>query len=73
MEFEVGIYNSIVRTEIRINGNDWKNQMGISSEYENVLYFPVRANSKEHAKQIVEKEWPSKSGFVIDCIILVGD
>lgn len=73
MEYEVGLYNSLVRTEIRINGNDWNNMMGISSEYENVLYFPVRANSKEHVKQLVENEWPSKSGFVIDCIMLVGD
>ena len=73
MEFEVGIYNSIVRTEVRSNGNNWNDQMGISSDYENVLYFPIRAESEQDARQIAEQQWPSKSGFVIDCIILIGD
>tara|TARA_R100001463_G_scaffold89748_1_gene144471 strand:+ start:595 stop:822 length:228 start_codon:yes stop_codon:yes gene_type:complete len=72
-DYEAGVYNSFVREAVRQNGEEWNNQMGISSDYENVLYFPIRAESEQHARQIAEKEWPEKSGFVIDCIILIGD
>ena len=38
--YEVGIYNKVVREKIR-SGEDWNNDLGISSDFENVLYFDI--------------------------------
>ena len=69
--YEVGIYNKIVREKIR-SGEEWNNDLGISDEFENVLYFDiVNAASIEEVEQRVEKQFPSKLGFVLDFIRLV--
>ena len=69
--YEVGIYNKIVREKIR-SGEEWNNDLGISSDFENVLYFDiVNAASIEEVEQRVEKQFPSKLGFVLDFIRLV--
>ena len=69
--YEVGIYNKIVREKIR-SGEEWNNDLGISNEFENVLYFDiVNAASIEEVEQRVEKQFPSKLGFVLDFIRLV--
>ena len=69
--YEVGIYNKIVRQKIR-SGEEWNNDLGISDEFENVLYFDiVNAASIEEVEQRVEKQFPSKLGFVLDFIRLV--
>ena len=69
--YEVGIYNKVVREKIR-SGEDWDDDLGISSDFENVLYFDiVNAASIEEVEQRVEKQFPSKFGFVLDFIRLV--
>mgnify|MGYP003112402767 FL=1 len=69
--YEVGIYNKVVREKIR-SGEGWNNDLGISSDFENVLYFDiVNAASIEEVQQRVEKQFPSKLGFVLDFIRLV--
>jgi hypothetical protein len=70
-DYEVGVYNKIVREKIR-SGEDWNNDLGISDEFENVLYFDIiNAASIEEVEQRVEKQFPSKLGFVLDFILLV--
>jgi len=67
-DYEVGVYN---REKIR-SGEDWNNDLGISDEFENVLYFDIiNAASIEEVEQRVEKQFPSKLGFVLDFILLV--
>ena len=69
--YEVGVYNKVVREKIR-SGEDWNNDLGISSDFENVLYFDiVNAASIEEVEQRVEKQFPSKLGFVLDFIRLI--
>ena len=69
--YEVGIYNKVVREKIR-SGEDWNNNLGISSDFENVLYFDiVNAASIEEVERRVEKQFPSKLGFVLDFIRLI--
>ncbi len=69
--YEVGIYNKVVREKIR-SGEDWNNDLGISSDFENVLYFDiVNAASIEEVERRVEKQFPSKLGFVLDFIRLI--
>ena len=69
--YEVGIYNKVVREKIR-SGEEWNNDLGISSDFENVLYFDiVNAASIEEVEQRVEKQFPSKLGFVLDFIRLI--
>jgi len=70
-DYEVGVYNKIVREKIR-SGEDWNNDLGISDEFENVLYFDIiNAASIEEVEQRVEKQFPSKLGFVLDFILLI--
>ncbi len=69
--YEVGIYNKVVREKIR-SGEDWNNDLAISSDFENVLYFDiVNAASIEEVERRVEKQFPSKLGFVLDFIRLI--
>jgi hypothetical protein len=69
--YEVGVYNKVVREKIR-SGEDWNNDLGISSDFENVLYFDiVNAASIEEVEQRVEKQFPSKLGFVLDFMRLI--
>jgi len=69
--YEVGIYNKVVREKIR-SGEGWNNDLGISSDFENVLYFDiVNAASIEEVQQRVEKQFPSKLGFVLDFMRLI--
>jgi len=69
--YAVGIYNKVVREKIR-SGEDWNNDLGISSDFENVLYFDiVNAASIEEVERRVEKQFPSKLGYVLDFIRLV--
>ncbi len=69
--YEVGVYNKVVREKIR-SGEDWNNDLGISSDFENVLYFDiVNAASIEEVERRVEKQFPSKLGFVLDFIRLI--
>ena len=69
--YEIGVYNKVVREKIR-SGEDWNNDLGISSDFENVLYFDiVNAASIEEVEQRVEKQFPSQLGFVLDFIRLI--
>lgn len=70
-DYEIGVYNTVVREKIR-SGEDWNNDLGISKDFENVLYFDIlNAASIEEVEQRVEKQFPSKLGFVLDYIRLV--
>ena len=70
-DYEIGVYNKNVRDAIR-GGEVWKNDMGISAEFENTLYFPIRnAASIEEVERRAAKSFPAKLGYVIECIMLV--
>ena len=68
MLFEVGVYNQRVRDCIR-GGDDWKNDLGISKAFEEVLYF----ESKAALNKALDKEFPATFGYIIECIIEVKD
>jgi|TARA_R100000458_G_C8020578_1_gene80500 hypothetical protein len=71
-DYEIGVYNSKVREAIR-NGDEWDEEdTGISADYENTLYFPVRnAASIEEVEKRAAKSFPSEKGYVVECIMLV--
>jgi len=70
-DYEVGIYNKTVRDTIR-GGDDWNNDMGISADFENTLYFPIRnAASLEEVQRRAEASFPASMGYVIEFIQLV--
>lgn len=72
MLFEVGVYNQRVRDCIR-GGDDWKNDLGISKAFEEVLYFEFTSKSKAALKKALDKEFPPTFGYIIECIIEVKD
>jgi len=70
-DYEVGVFNKVVREKIR-SGEDWKNDLGISEAFENVLYYDiVNAASIEEVERRVEKQFPKKLGYVLDFIRLI--
>ena len=70
-DYEIGVYNSKVREAIR-NGDEWDEDTGISADYENTLYFPVRnAASIEEVEKRAAKSFPLEKGYVVECIMLV--
>ena len=69
--YEVGVFNKAVREKIR-SGEDWNNELGISAEFENVLYYDiVNAASIEEVERRVEKQFPKELGYVLDFIRLI--
>jgi|TARA_R110002111_G_scaffold48602_2_gene86212 hypothetical protein len=69
--YEVGVFNKIVREKVR-SGEDWDNELGISAEFENVLYYDiVNAASIEEVERRVEKQFPKELGYVLDFIRLI--
>ena len=69
--YEVGVFNKAVREKIR-SGEDWNNELGISAEFENVLYYDiVNAASIEEVERRVAKHFPPSLGFVLDFIRLI--
>jgi hypothetical protein len=69
--YEVGVFNKAVREKIR-SGEDWNNELGISAEFENVLYYDIiNAASIEEVEQRVAKQFPPSLGFVLDFIRLI--
>ena len=69
--YSVGVFNKIAREKIR-SGEDWHNEMGISAEFENVLYYDVvNAASIEEVERRVEKQFPKELGYVLDFIRLI--
>ena len=69
-DYEVGIYNSRVRSVLR-SGEPWQDPT-ISKDYESVLYFPIcNSASIEETQRRVAKEWPPEQGFVLDYIKLI--
>tara|TARA_R100001377_G_C3194645_1_gene112123 strand:+ start:934 stop:1164 length:231 start_codon:yes stop_codon:yes gene_type:complete len=69
--YSVGVFNKAVREKIR-SGEDWHNEMGISAEFENVLYYDiVNAASIEEVERRVEKQFPKKLGYVLDFVRLI--
>lgn len=69
--YEVGVFNKIVREKVR-SGEDWNNELGISAEFENVLYYDiVNAASIEEVERRVEKQFPKELGYVLDFIRLI--
>ena len=71
-DYEIGVYNRKVRETIR-NGDEWNEDTGISANYENTLYFPIRnAASIEEVERRAAKSFPPEKGYVIDYIKLVG-
>ena len=70
-DYEIGIYNKIVREKIR-SGEEWNNDMGISAEYENVLYYDIEnAASIEEVERRVAVQFPPAMGFVLDFVRLI--
>ena len=70
-DYEIGVYNKVVREKIR-SGEDWNNDLGISAEYENVLYYDIKnAASIEEVERRVEKQFPKELGYVLDFIRLI--
>ena len=67
MLYEVGVYNKRVRDCIR-GGDDWKNDLGISKDFEEVLYFEFQAASIEEVERRVERDFPTALGYVLDYI-----
>ena len=68
--YEVGIYNSKVRSALR-TAEEWSDPT-ISKDYESVLYFPIRNSASiEETQRRVAKEWPPEQGFVLDFIRLI--
>ena len=72
MLYEVGVYNKRVRDCIR-GGDDWKNDLGISKDFEEVLYFEFQAASIEEVERRVERDFPTALGYVLDYIKTVKD
>lgn len=72
-DYEIGVYNKHVRETIR-SGDDWdEEQSGISKDFENVLYFPIRnASSILEVEERSARSFPPSQGYVIDYIRLVG-
>jgi len=71
-DYEIGVYNKKVRDTIR-GGDDWDETLGISSAFENTLYFPVRnAASIEEVERKAEASFPKSMGYVVEYIQLVG-
>jgi len=69
--YEVGVFNKAVRVKIR-SGEDWNNELGISAELENVLYYDiVNAARIEEVERRVEKQFPKELGYVLDFIRLI--
>jgi len=69
--YEVGVFNKIVREKVR-SGEDWDNELGISAEFENVLYYDVvNAASIEEVERRVEKQFPKELGYVLDFVRLI--
>ena len=69
--YEVGVFNKIVREKVR-SGEDWDNELGISAEFENVLYYDVvNAASIEEVERRVEKQFSKELGYVLDFIRLI--
>jgi|TARA_R110000803_G_scaffold179170_1_gene241582 hypothetical protein len=69
--YEVGVFNKAVREKIR-SGEDWNNELGISAEFENVLYYDiVNAASIEEVERRVAKQFPPALGFVLDFVRLI--
>jgi len=70
-DYEVGVFNKVVREKIR-SGEDWKNDLGISEAFENVLYYDiVNAASIEEVERRVEKQFPKELGYVLDFLRLI--
>ena len=70
-DYEIGVYNKVVREKIR-SGEDWNNDLGISAEYENVLYYDIKnAASIEEVERRVAVQFPPAMGFVLDFVRLV--
>lgn len=66
--YEVGVFNKIVREKVR-SGENWDNELGISAEFENVLYYDVvNAASIEEVERRVEKQFPKELGYVLDFV-----
>ena len=71
--YEVGVFNKIVREKVR-SGEDWDNELGISAEFENVLYYDVvnaaSIEEVETAESYAELEdvadWVSCCGDILD-------
>ena len=71
-DYEIGVYNKNVRDAIR-NGDDWDESLGISSQFENTLYFPVRnAASILEVEERAAKSFPPTMGYVVEFIQLIG-
>ena len=69
--YEVGVFNKAVREKIR-SGEDWNNELGISAEFENVLYYDMaNAASIEEVERRVAQQFPPELGYVLDFIRLV--
>lgn len=69
--YEVGVFNKIVREKVR-SGENWDNELGISAEFENVLYYDVvNAASIEEVERRVEKQFPKELGYVLDFVRLI--
>ena len=70
-DYEIGVYNKKVRAAIR-NGDEWSEETGISADYENTLYFPIRnAASIEEVEKRAARSFPPEKGYVVECIMLV--
>ena len=67
MLYEIGVYNKRVRDCIR-GGDDWKNDLGISKDFEEVLYFEFQAASIEEVERRVERDFPAALGYILDYI-----
>ena len=65
--YEIGVFNSVIREMIR-NGAEIPQTNDIHPDYENVIYVERFADSEEHAKEIAEREWPSRKGYVHEYI-----
>lgn len=70
-DYEIGVYNRKVREAVR-NGDEWDEETGISADYENTLYFPIRnAASIEEVEKRAARSFPPKEGYVVEFIMLV--
>jgi len=65
MFFTVGVYNKFVRNALR-SGEDFTGPINLA--FEEVQYFEMEAGSLLDVEKAVERNYPSRAGYVIDFI-----
>ena len=66
-DFEVAIYNQDVRDRVR-NGERHRD---LADDWSEVHYIDVTADDETHARQIIERRYPRRRGFVVEAVVSV--